>query len=83
MTYLQPQYLVGPKRLPQPNPYLNHLNHYSYQPNLYVFQIIEYLDGLERLRDRLGLSKQDAKKLLGFAARTRIGPVVKVIIVLP
>lgn len=37
----------------------------------------EYLDGLERLRARLGLSEADAKTLLGVAARTRLGPVIK------
>ena len=38
----------------------------------------EYLDGLERLRARLALSQEDAKTLLGVAARARLGPVVKV-----
>ena len=37
----------------------------------------EYLDGLERLRDRLMLTDADAKSLVGFAARTRMGPVLK------
>lgn len=37
----------------------------------------DYLDGLERLRQRLGLSVADGQKLFGFAARGRITPVVK------
>jgi len=37
----------------------------------------EYLDGLERLRTRLGLTTEDAQTLLGVAARARLGPVVK------
>jgi hypothetical protein len=40
----------------------------------------EYWDGLQRLRDRLGLSQEDAKKLLGIAARSRLGPVIKGIV---
>ena len=37
----------------------------------------EYLDGLNRLRVRLGLSVFDSKKLLGVATRQRIAPIVK------
>jgi len=37
----------------------------------------EYKDGLERLRNRLGLGKGDAEQLLGLSARTRLGPVIK------
>ena len=37
----------------------------------------EYLEGLERLRDRLGISKSDAEKLLSFTSRRRLGDVVK------
>ena len=37
----------------------------------------EYLDGLNRLRVRLGLSEFDSRKLLGVATRQRIGPIVK------
>lgn len=37
----------------------------------------EYLDGLERLRLRLGLTVEDAQNLLGVATRMRITPVVK------
>lgn len=37
----------------------------------------EYIDGLERLRLRLGLTEADAQNLLGVAARTRLSPVVK------
>jgi len=37
----------------------------------------EYLEGLNRLRVRLGLNEVDAKKLLGVAARQRVGPIVK------
>jgi hypothetical protein len=37
----------------------------------------EYLDGLNRLRLRLGLTEADATNLLGVAARMRITPVVK------
>jgi hypothetical protein len=38
---------------------------------------IDYIDGLRRLQGRLGLTSDDAKKLLGVAARTRLGPVIK------
>ena len=37
----------------------------------------EYINGLERLRVRLGLSKDDAEKLLGVSARSRMVPIVK------
>jgi hypothetical protein len=37
----------------------------------------EYKDGLERLRQRLSISPEGAKDLLGFAARLRLGPVIK------
>jgi hypothetical protein len=37
----------------------------------------EYLEGLERLRERLGISKSDAEKLLSFTSRRRLGDVVK------
>ena len=36
----------------------------------------EYLEGLERLRRRLRLSKADADNLLGFAIRQRVVPIV-------
>lgn len=37
----------------------------------------EYIEGLERLRDRLMLTEADAKSLVGFASRMRMGPVLK------
>eukprot|EP01041_Mallomonas_annulata_P007394 gene7394-15092_t len=37
----------------------------------------EYLDGLDRLRNRLRLSETDAAKLLGVAIRQRTVPIVK------
>lgn len=37
----------------------------------------EYLVGLDRLRDRLGLSAEDSRRLLGYSARTRLQPLVK------
>ena len=37
----------------------------------------EYVDGLERLRMRLGLSETDADQLLAFTARSRMGPILK------
>jgi hypothetical protein len=37
----------------------------------------EYEEGLVRLRDRLQLSETDAKSLVGFTARQRMGPVLK------
>jgi len=37
----------------------------------------EYIDGLARLQARLGLSEEDADKLLGVATRARIGPIIK------
>ena len=37
----------------------------------------EYVEGLERLRNRLGISKADTEKLLGLSTRTRVGEVVK------
>jgi hypothetical protein len=44
-------------------------------PSGYITE--EYLDGLERLRIRLGLSKEDTKSLMGVSARSRLVPVVK------
>lgn len=37
----------------------------------------EYVDGLDRLRQRLKLSEADAKSLVGFTARKRMGPILK------
>ena len=37
----------------------------------------EYVDGLDRLRQRLCLSEADAKSLVGFTARKRMGPILK------
>lgn len=37
----------------------------------------EYVDGLNRLRERLRLTKADAKSLVGFTARKRMGPIMK------
>lgn len=37
----------------------------------------EYIDGLERLRQRLQLTQADAQTLLGFSARSRLAPVIK------
>ena len=40
----------------------------------------EYVDGLERLRNRLGISKADSEKLLGVTTRSHVGEVVKKLI---
>ena len=40
----------------------------------------EYIDGLERLRNRLGISKADTEKLLGVNTRNRVGEVVKTLV---
>lgn len=37
----------------------------------------EYVDGLERLRQRLQLTQADAQTLLGVSARSRLAPVIK------
>ena len=37
----------------------------------------EYINGLERLRVRLGLSEQDARQLLNVASRSRMIPIIK------
>lgn len=37
----------------------------------------EYIDGLNRLRIRLGLSEDDANSLFGVSIRDKIGPIVK------
>jgi hypothetical protein len=37
----------------------------------------EYVDGLQRLRQRLSLQEADAENLFAMAARARIGPIVK------
>ena len=37
----------------------------------------EYINGLERLRIRLGLSEQDARQLLNVASRSRMIPIIK------
>lgn len=37
----------------------------------------EYVEGLQRLRVRLGLQEADAENLFGVAARARVGPVLK------
>ena len=37
----------------------------------------EYLDGLERLRNRLGLTKTDAESLLSLVTRNRLQPLIK------
>ena len=37
----------------------------------------EYVDGLERLRVRLGLSIEDARQLLNVASRSRMIPIIK------
>jgi CRISPR/Cas system CMR subunit Cmr6 (Cas7 group RAMP superfamily) len=44
-------------------------------PSGYITE--EYLDGLERLRNRLGLSQEDTQNLMGVSARSRLIPVVK------
>jgi hypothetical protein len=37
----------------------------------------EYVAGLQRLRDRLGLNKEDADRLLSITARQRINPIIR------
>ena len=37
----------------------------------------EYVDGLERLRNRLGLSKENAQSILSLVTRSRMAPLVK------
>lgn len=37
----------------------------------------EYKDGLDRLRQRLAISKESAVRLLALAARLRLAPVIK------